>query len=381
MEEKFKNLLQESEIRYRRLFESARDGILILRYETGQIDDVNPFLEELLGYKKKEIIAKKLWELGVFKNSQLSQDYFKILQKNGYVRYENLPLVASDGRHIEVEFVSNVYKVGKAKVIQCNIRDVSEKRRLEIGIESERQLDIEKAKGEFIADATHEFRTPLAIIKGNVDLALRSKKNDYKSAIKTLKAIDIEVKHLSSLLSDLTMFTSDNNKYHRRSTDYRQQKVIVLQKIDIISVIKSAVERCKTLAGKKNITIKILSTFPNVKLMGDKSYLEKLFVNIINNAITYGKENGKITILGEKSANAIKVKISDNGIGINAEDLPRIFDRFYRAENGRVGNSVGTGLGLAISKWIVEAHGGSIVAESLVDKLTVFTVTLPLPIN
>lgn len=121
--------IKTSELRYRRLFEAAQDGILLLDAETGAITDVNPFLINMLGYTREEFIEKKLWEVGAFKDVEASQDAFKALQKNEYIRYKDLPLRAKDGRLIQVEFVSNVYLVDNEKVIQCNIRDVTERKR------------------------------------------------------------------------------------------------------------------------------------------------------------------------------------------------------------------------------------------------------------
>ncbi len=120
--------LEDSELRYRRLFEAAQDGILILDAKTGAITDVNPFLIKMLGYSREEFIEKKLWEVGAFRDIKASKDAFQALQKNEYIRYKNLPLRATDGKLIQVEFVSNVYMEGKEKVIQCNIRDITERK-------------------------------------------------------------------------------------------------------------------------------------------------------------------------------------------------------------------------------------------------------------
>jgi PAS domain S-box-containing protein len=119
--------LQASELSYRRLFESARDGILILDADTGRISDVNPFLIEMLGYSHDELVGMPIWELGPFKDIVSNVVKFKQLQRQGYVRYENLPLETRDGRKIAVEFVSNVYQAGDRDVIQCNIRDITER--------------------------------------------------------------------------------------------------------------------------------------------------------------------------------------------------------------------------------------------------------------
>lgn len=117
--------LQDSEKRYRRLFESAKDGILILDADTGQVVDVNPFLIQLLGYSYDSLYGQHIWELGVFKDIAASKDAFKALQDNEYIRYDDLPLETLDGKPIAVEFVSNVYLVDHSKVIQCNIRDIT----------------------------------------------------------------------------------------------------------------------------------------------------------------------------------------------------------------------------------------------------------------
>ncbi len=119
--------LRDSETRYRRLFETAKDGILLLVADTGQITDVNPFLIELLGYSREEFLGKRLWEIGPFKDVAASQAAFLELQQKQYIRYEELPLETIRGERVDVEFVSNVYRVNDEKVIQCNIRDISER--------------------------------------------------------------------------------------------------------------------------------------------------------------------------------------------------------------------------------------------------------------
>ncbi len=122
---------RESEERYRRLFEAARDGILILDAGTGMIVDANPFLVEMLDFSLEELCGKKVWELGFFKDIVANKAKFQELLQKEYVRYEGLPLETADGRRIEVEFVSHVYPVNHQKVIQCNIRDITERKQAE----------------------------------------------------------------------------------------------------------------------------------------------------------------------------------------------------------------------------------------------------------
>lgn len=125
-----------SEMRYRRLFESARDGILILNATTAEIEDVNPFLIEMLSYTREEFLEKKLWEISSFKDTKLNINVFKELQETKYIRYDDLPLETKDGRQISVEFVSNLYECDGIDIIQCNIRDNSKRNLAEIALQA-----------------------------------------------------------------------------------------------------------------------------------------------------------------------------------------------------------------------------------------------------
>jgi PAS domain S-box-containing protein len=123
--------LINSEAKYRRLFETAQDAILILDGETGQIMDANPFIKDMLGYTLMELHGKHLWEIGTFRDIVASKAAFEELKEKGYIRYEHLPLQTRDGRQIHVEFVSNKYKVDSMEVFQCNIRDITERKKME----------------------------------------------------------------------------------------------------------------------------------------------------------------------------------------------------------------------------------------------------------
>ena len=159
-QKKSEEALKFSEIRYRRLFESAQDGILILDAETGQISDVNPFMVEMLGYSHEEFLGKKLWEIGPFKNMQASKASFGELQDKGYVRYNDLPLETKEGRPIAVEFVSNVYLVNHHKVIQCNIRDITERKLVAEALQQAHD-ELERR----VEERTVELRTAFSEIK------------------------------------------------------------------------------------------------------------------------------------------------------------------------------------------------------------------------
>ena len=155
--------LKDSELRYRRLFEATQDGILILNAKTGMIEDVNPYLIKMLGYSREEFVEKKLWEVGAFKDTEASQAAFAVLQDKEYIRYEDLPLKAKDGRLIQVEFVSNVYLAGGEKIIQCNIRDITEHKRIIVALQANERkyfsLLNQSSDGIFIIDLSGNILT------------------------------------------------------------------------------------------------------------------------------------------------------------------------------------------------------------------------------
>ena len=182
--------LKVSEMRYRRLFETAQDGILIINAENGEIDDVNPFLTDMLGYSREQLLGNKLWEIGPFKDVEASKAEFRELQRKAYVRYEDLPLETSAGKAINVEFVSNIYRVNGDRVVQCNIRDITKRRRAEeklkdysrkLQVLSRRLVEAQETERQTIARELHdEIGQALTVIQLNLQALLQSTavKND-----------------------------------------------------------------------------------------------------------------------------------------------------------------------------------------------------------
>jgi PAS domain S-box-containing protein len=176
--------LKVSELRYRRLFEAAQDGILILNADSGQIDDVNPFLTDMLGYSRKQLLGNKLWDIVPFKNVEASRAEFRDLQRESYVRYDDVPLETRDGRAINVEFVSNIYQVNGDRVVQCNIRDITKRRQAEeklkeysrkLQVLSRRLVEAQETERKNIARELHdEIGQALTVLQLNLQAMLLS---------------------------------------------------------------------------------------------------------------------------------------------------------------------------------------------------------------
>jgi len=193
---KAEEALKVSETRYRRLFETAQDGILLLDADTGQILDVNPFLLDMLGYSHKDFLGKKLWEIGPFSDIAASRLRFSELQTKGYVRYEHLPLETKDGRLIDVEFVSNVYLVDHEKIIQCNVRDITLRKQAEEGLQKAYdEMDLR------VKDRTED------LVEANQQLLweIEERKKAEEALLETLK----EVKQLKTRLSEENLYLKE----------------------------------------------------------------------------------------------------------------------------------------------------------------------------
>ena len=178
--------MKDSEVRYRRLFQKAKDGILILDADTGKVIDANPFMTDLLGYSHEEFLGKELWEIGLFRDIKESRAAYRELQEKGYVRYEDLPLESRSGQKVEVEFVSNVYAENHRQVVQCNIRDITERSRLQRKVQEQsaaladldrrRQRTEIEAVGRLAGGVAHAFNTLMTTVLGHSEIMLAGMK-------------------------------------------------------------------------------------------------------------------------------------------------------------------------------------------------------------
>lgn len=368
--------LRTSEIRYRRLFEAARDGILILNAHTLKITDVNPFMSELLGYSRDEFLGKELWEIGFFSDKEASQEAFREVQANGYLRYEDLPLQTKEGKVQDVEFVSNVYEEDGHQVIQCNIRDINERRRAE----EERSLLLESAqaaraeadtantiKDEFLAIVSHELRTPLTSILGWSDL-LTAGKLDKEASKHALEVIVRNARAQRQLIDDLLDIS-------RIITGKLRLDV---RPVKLAPMIEAVVDGVRPAAEARKIHLLTELDSLTGPVSGDPERLQQVIWNLLSNAIKFTPKGGRVVVHLKRVHSHNEIVISDTGQGIAPEFLHHVFERFRQSDSSSTRRHGGLGLGLSIVRQLVELHGGTVVADSPGEgEGTTFKVLLP----
>ena len=365
---KIESAMRLSEIRYRRLFESAKDGILILDAETGRIVDANPFIIELLNYTSNEICGKELWEIGMFRDKSANKKAVKVLQAERYLRIEHLRLESKRGQPVEVEIVANAYQEGEFRVMQCNIRDITERSRLERKTleQAEALADLHRLKDEFLAMLSHELRTPLAAIS-NAVLLLKADTTELPIREQARGIIERKVGHLSHLVDDLLEVS--------RITTGRVQ--LRLEQVVMSSIVERAVETVRPLIEERAHKLTISLPPEPVWLHGDAARLEQVVVNLLVNAAKYSDAGGHIWLTVEQDGDKAVLRVRDIGDGIPQELLPRIFDLFTQAERSLDRSHGGLGIGLCLVQRLVELHGGTVEATSELGKGSEFIVRLP----
>jgi len=226
---------------------------------------------------------------------------------------------------------------------------------------------IDETRRAFFADISHELRTPLTVIRGEGDIALRGKNKRITEYKRSMERIVEQAKHLSVLVNDLLFIARQGAGAARLN----------LQTIDLSELVDRVCGDAKVIAHNKNVGIKLANGSSHEMVRGDPARLRQLFLVLLDNAVRYSKSKGAIEVQIGRSRGKVTVRVSDSGVGIAAEELDGVFERFRRGGNAAEMNAEGLGLGLPLAKAIVEAHKGKIEMKSKEGKGTTVLVTLP----
>jgi len=329
-----------SETRYRRLFETAQDGILILDAETGTIVDANAFILDMLGFPLLDFIGKQLWELGFIKDKSFAQKAFADLKQNTYIRYENIPLETKDGNRIDVEFISNVYPVDHHQIVQCNIRNITERKR------AEDALALASRKLKLMTGITrHDVVNQLMVLSGSLELALDTVE-DPERVVHITRAQNAAENILHQIA-----FTSEYENLGVMTPVWQQ----------VSAIVRSAARQMADNA----ITFEI----PDDRLeMYADPLLVKVFLNLFDNARQHGSTVTRISVSYHPAGTGLIITVADNGTGISAEDKKRLFERGFGKH---------TGLGLFLSREILSITGISISETGIPGVGARFEIAVP----
>ncbi|WP_438319144.1 two-component system histidine kinase PnpS [Sporosarcina sp. FA9] len=337
--------------RLKTLVESMGSGLLMIGRE-GNINLVNAVFCETFGFNKNEIIEKVYVEIGlpievdgliehVFMTEQASEKQVRLIDgvTSSYVSIYGAPVIGTHGNWLGIVVV---------------VHDIT------------KLIRLEEVRKNFVANVSHELRTPITSIKGFTETLLAGAMEDSEVLKEFLEIIQKEGDRLHLLIDDLLALSAME----------REGFLLELAPVNIAKVINDAIRTVSGKIEKKNMTIK-LNVESDIQIEGDAIRLNQVIVNILSNAISYSKEHKTIAISLFEINDDIVIEVRDEGIGIAASELPRLFERFYRVDRARSRDSGGTGLGLAIVKHLVEAHAGTITVESKLGKGTTFKIYLP----
>lgn len=330
--------LKDSELRYRRLFESAQDGILILNADSGKIVDVNPYLMELIGYTYDELMGKTLWEISPFHDIAENKTKFLELQKRGYVHYENLPLLSKNGIVKNVEFVSNVYLEKNNTVIQCNIRDIEMRKKFEDAREV-----VLTGKVTMLRELQHRIKNSLAIIVSLINL----ESNQLTDPMK--KEIFFKLRNRIQSISNLYDLLNSSQNLDEIQLDQYIEKMI--------SLLFSSYSQ-----DNKNIDLEM--DLNKILIDVDTAFSVGLILNeLVTNSLKYAfpdDRNGSVRITLERKNNDVIIEVLDNGIGIPSR---------FSIDDSK-------GLGMLLVRMLAEQIEGSF-ENIIIDNGTLFRIKFP----
>lgn len=369
--------LKLSEERLRILFEYAPDGYYLNDLK-GTFIDGNKQAEKITGYKREELIGKSFLKLNLLSLQQIPKAAMALARNlvGQPTGPDEFVLNRKDGDKIAVEIRTFPVKIKGKVLVLASARDITERKRTnklleqrtqELEEANERLKELDRMKSNFLSNVSHELRTPLASIKGFTETILREKDMDENNRQEFLQIVKEETERLAALINRLLNFSRiEIGRIKLKKED-----------IDLSAAVKEVIEGYKSQARLKQLNF--LNELPEdlPPIYADSGNIKEVLSQLLENAIKYTEKYGKVAVSVKDQGNEVSVSVMDNGCGIPKEELPHIFERFYKVE--RPAEEVGgIGMGLALVKSIVEAHGGKVEVESELGKGSKFGFRLPI---
>ncbi|MEW6324421.1 MAG: ATP-binding protein [Nitrospirota bacterium] len=226
---------------------------------------------------------------------------------------------------------------------------------------------LERVRKDFVANVSHELKTPLTSIKGYVEALLDGAKDDPGRCAQFLGVIQKHTENLNAILSDLLQLSTIESGVYQWRRD----------PVEVADLLERAARVLRPVAERRRQTLTVRPCEASLRVIGDRQRLTDALVNLLDNAVKYTPDGGAVTLEAQAADDAVQIAVADTGIGIPPKELSRIFERFYRVDRARSREPGGTGLGLAIVKHVIEAHGGQIAVQSEVGKGSRFSMILP----
>jgi two-component system phosphate regulon sensor histidine kinase PhoR len=343
--------LTESKSRLEAVMANMESGVALFD-RNGRIDLVNPSAERILGVCKYEAVGRTYVEM--LKNYPLIQIIDEV-HKTGKPQSGEIALIFPSERIIQAHAAPVFGERQEPRGVVLVLHDISEIRRLE------------RMRAEFVANVSHELKTPVTAVKGFAETLLEGALYNSKACEEFVGIIGEEAERLNRLINDLLSLSR---------IESREMK-LQLEPLELLPEIRQIVDKIKPRFQKKELALSLAASRQPVAAQADRDRLEQVLLNLLENSLMYTPSGGRVEVEVKKSEGMAVVSVSDTGIGIPPDDIPRIFERFYRVDRARSRKFGGTGLGLAIVKHIVEAHGGRVWVESEVGKGSTFYFTLP----
>ncbi len=333
------------------LIENMGSGLILID-NRGYVSLINKAFKEIFEVDQSEYLFHQYYKVIEHREiSKLVEEIFITEQK--IKRQMAIPL-GIHIRHFEVYGAPIIGMNDVWKGILLVFHDITELKKLE------------QTRKDFVANISHELKTPITSIKGFTETLLDGAKEDPKSLEAFLKIILTESERLKTLVEELLELSKIEQPGFRLN----------IIKFNLDTILREVITVLERKAAEKEITLDFNINSTELIIEGDQFRLKQVFINLINNAILYTPNRGKITVTAEDRHDSVIVKVKDTGIGIEKQEIPRVFERFYRVDKARTRNSGGTGLGLAIVKHLIEVHKGTISVESEIGKGTTFTISL-----